>query len=103
MGIQAALTWGAADFSFGVAVPVGSLIAVPWRAGGVPSSLVIVPLVAAYWHFGAAIAPLLAIAGMIANATRKASPLSILTAVLVDLTAFAVAVLVASAAETPGS
>src|SRR6266542_885165 len=91
------LTLNPAYLAFGVAIFVGSLITVPWRAGGAPSSLLIVPLISAYWRFGLLAAPLLIIAVAVANMTRRAAPLSTLAAALLDVVAFALACLVASA------
>jgi signal transduction histidine kinase len=85
--------------ALGVALLVGALITVPWHGGGSPSSLLIVPLMSAYWRFGPAAAPLLLFATVLANGARGASWVATLSAAAVDLAVFGAAWLVA--AEVP--
>src|SRR5581483_3823878 len=80
--------WNQAYAPVGVALLVGSLIAAPMHGGQKPSSLLLVPLVPAYWRFGGSIAPLLLGAILVANLARRVSILSAVTAGAISILAF---------------
>jgi hypothetical protein len=91
---EAGMIGNPAYLALGTAILVGCLITVPWR-NNAPTSLLIIPLVAAQWRFGEAVAPLLFVATIIANFARGSHWLATLTASSVDLIVFLIASLAA--------
>jgi signal transduction histidine kinase len=95
--VEADFLGNPAYLALGAAILVGCLITVPWRDNGAPTSLLIIPLVAAQWRFGVAVAPLLVLATIIANTVRGSAWLATLAAAAADLIVFSIASLAALA------
>jgi len=94
-------SWDPTYVALAAAVLVGAVITVPWRAGGLPSSLLIVPLLAAYWRFGVTAMPLVLIASVAANALRGSSWGAVALITTHDLIAFVLAHMAAGAVQHP--
>src|SRR5207248_7712890 len=79
-------------FSLSCALLVGALLTVRVRPGAPGSSLLIIPLIAAWWRLGGlAVLPALAVVCVVAAAVRVRRPIVDLTAVVLPMVSFALA------------